>query len=332
MESVAAAQSTRTQRAGLVTPAPASVEGRVTAARDAFAAGNFARAETLIARLPARVRARDDIAWLAIRARAAIVALPVEPGAVRTLAAAAQNDATALHRRVARYAETHATEADPWLLRAHIEIGLGNLDGALASLDTYTRLRREDPIGENDRAMVLVALHRLPDAEESLERATQLAPHDAEPWDNLGAVHLARGEGERAVRAFEHAIEAEPTNARFRSDLGSALLATGHAERAVESYRRAAELAPTDGVVLSNLGYALSLANRLDDAIVTLRHAVEVAPRGVGGWYNLGVVLARRGDTAGASDSFRHALAIDANDARARAALDALATSPSTHP
>jgi Flp pilus assembly protein TadD len=325
LHGAAAAQSSPpSARGGLITPGSRSVEGRVAAVRDAVEAGRYADAEALVARLPARVRNRDDVAWLSIRARHAMLNVPVEPGGIRALSAGAQADAAALARRVARYTQEHPDSAVAWLVRAHLEIAEGTLELALSSLDAYTRLRAADPVGANDRAMVLVALRRLREAEDALVTATQLGPRDAEPWDNLGAVRLARGEGESAVLAFERAVENARSSARYHSDLGSAYLATGHAERAVASYRHAADLAPTDGVILSNLGYALSVANRVDEALSALRHAVDVAPRSVGAWYNLGTVLARRGDNSGAADAFRHALAIDPNDSRSRAALDTL--------
>ena len=48
------------------------------------------------------------------------------------------------------------------------------------------------------------------------------------------------------------------------------------------------------------------------------------APSSVSAWDNLGTVLLRRGDRAGAAEAFQHAIAIDPNDSRARAHVDAL--------
>lgn len=324
----ASAQPSRPGRsASVIAPGSSRVEARIAQARALLDAGRFAEAETSVARLSARARLRDDVTWIALRARAGVLGVSSESGTTRSaasIAATRQADLVTLGRRTARFTDAHPDDADAMLLRARVELASGALDAALASLDTVVRLRANDPVAANDRAMVLAALHRLPDAEQALVTVTQLAPHDADPWDNLGAVRLARGEGNAAVEAFTLAVQNAPAVARFHSDLGSALLATGHADQAVASYRHATELSPADGVLWSNLGYALALSNHLDDALATLRHAVEVSPASTGAWYNLGTVLLRRGDPTGAHAAFQHALAIDPNDARTRAAMDAM--------
>lgn len=306
-------------------------DARFAAVRDLLAQGHYAEADTAIRTLPPAIRGQEEAAVLRACARVGALAIPIEPDALRSLPAPTQVEVRADRARLDRWLQTHASDTAVLLVDAHLAIVEGALDDAALQLETYTRTRPDDPVGWNDRAMVLVALRRLPEAEASLRTATERAPGDAEPWANLGAVRLARGDGVGAIEAFSRAAETDPSVARYQSDLGSAFLANSDAERAIAAFRRAATTAPTDGVILSNLGYALSLANHLDDAVVALRRAVELAPQHAGAWDNLGAVLSRQGDRAGAGDAFRRALQIDPHDTRARANLDTLDASTAPH-
>lgn len=268
-------------------------------------------------------RSPDAAATRAI-ARFQLLSPSLEPSSARSLTAAAQRELAAMEPVLTRHGNTHPGDALAALTLGRLRMVQGSLDAAASAFEAAGQADPRDPTPWNDRAMVLVALHRLPEAEAALTRATERSGRDPEPWDNLGAVRLARGDARSAVEAFQRACELSPTAARYRSDLGAAQLAAGSPRDAVASFEAAATAAPDDPVVLGNLGYALSLTDHLDEALATLRRAAAMPGRTATIEDNLGLVLLRRGDRAGARAAFERAVALAPGDPRARAHLSSM--------
>jgi Flp pilus assembly protein TadD len=306
-----------------VHPFSTSVEA-VAAARALLRDGRAAAAVALLDRQRLAWRRAPEAASARALARFALLAPALEPSSARALGAAAQRELAAMEPVLTRHGNTHPDDALAALTLGRVRLVLGALDAAASAFEAAGQADPRDPTPWNDRAMVLVALHRLPEAERALTRATERSGPDPEPWDNLGAVRLARGDVRAAVEAFERACELAPTAARYRSDLGAAQLAAGSARDAVASFEAAARAAPDDPVVLGNLGYALSLSDRLDEALTTLRRAAAMPGRTATIEDNLGLVLLRRGDRSGAREAFQRAVTLAPDDPRARTHLESV--------
>lgn len=313
----------RVPSAASVHPFSASVEA-IAAARAHLRDGHPESAVALLDRQRVAWRRSPDALATRAIARFQLLAPALEPASARTLSPAAQRELAAMEPVLTRHGNTHPGDALAALTLGRLRMVQGSLDSAASAFESAGQADPRDPTPWNDRAMVLVALHRLPEAERALTLATERSGRDPEPWDNLGAVRLARGDARAAVEAFQRACELSPGTARYRSDLGAAQLAAGAPRDAVASFEAAAAAAPDDPVVLGNLGYALSLSDRPDEALASLRRAAAMPGRTATIEDNLGLVLLRRGDRAGAREAFQRAVTLSPDDPRARAHLDSM--------
>lgn len=310
----------RLQPAASVHPFSTPVEA-VAAARALLRESRPDAAVALLDRQRLAWRRSPELAATRAIARFQLLAPSLEPSSSRALGPAAQRELAAMEPVLTRHGNTRPDDALSALTLGRLRMVLGSLDAAASAFEAAGQADPRDPTPWNDRAMVLVALHRLPEAERSLTLATERSGRDPEPWNNLGAVRLARGDARSSVEAFQRACELSPTTARFRSDLGAAQLAAGAPRDAVASFEAAAAAAPDDPVVLGNLGYALSLSDRPAEALATLRRAAAMPGRTATIEDNLGLVLLRQGDRSGARAAFERAVALAPNDPRARAHL-----------
>jgi Flp pilus assembly protein TadD len=189
-------------------------------------------------------------------------------------------------------------------------------------------------------------------------KARDLNPDMPTPHHGLGVLADERGRGDEAERAYRAALQVDPGFAPARANLARRLFARGQYENAREQFERLVEVAPdtvegwvgeaetlrqldrgaeADGVVaraVDRFGLEpplrLLVARRAVergewvDAEALLAPLVGGADRGraCAAWSWIAVARIGRGDREGASDAARAALALDADDAVARYALE----------
>lgn len=120
-----------------------------------------------------------------------------------------------------------ATELDPNLSEAHLNLGLARLKEG-----------------------------KLPEAAGSIEKAIQLDPHTPGAHMFLGIADYQMNHIDQAIENLRHEIDANPSNPEAQLWLGIIELASGHPEKATGPLDRAAELAPKDLNVLDYRGQA----------------------------------------------------------------------------
>ncbi len=174
----------------------------------------------------------------------------------------------------------HPDNATYLQLRARAELGLGQVDEALASLE---RIRQLNPQalpdeqillqvagylfgqGEADRAVVLVqaqqesapsplgqwilaslhaALERWDEERAALENALEISPEFAPPRIDLAVRRAQAGDFAGARNLFEQALTDMPYYARGHFNFAAMLLETDQPEAALESFRRTIEIEP----------------------------------------------------------------------------------------
>lgn len=140
-------------------------------------------------------------------------------------------------------------DADLRLLLGRAQRGLGNLEGAAASLRRARELDASASQGVGPVAARLLAevLRERGDHAGSAAAARELlalVPDDPDGWLYVGLAELARNDATAAIAAFERARQAAPGRADIAHNVGTAYLAALDYERAEAALRAALELDP----------------------------------------------------------------------------------------
>jgi Flp pilus assembly protein TadD len=144
--------------------------------------------------------------------------------------------------------------------------------------------------------------------------------------DNYGRFLLARRQRDLAVDAFRFATRIEPMKPSRWSNLGSAFAQSGRFDSAIEATRVALELAPSHRLGRLNLARYLLARGNPAEAEEALGDVSTLGAEGLG---LRGVSRGNRGDLDGAAADFEAALAIDPQNAEARAGVAKLKSDPS---
>lgn len=144
--------------------------------------------------------------------------------------------------------------------------------------------------------------------------------------DDYGRYLLARRQPDLAIQAFRFGTRVDPENPARWSNLGSAFARTRHYEAAVSSTQVALELDPKHRLGRLNLVRYLIAQGKYGDAEQTL---ADLSPLGAEGYGLRGVIRGNQKDLAGAQADFEAALALDPNNAEARAGLAQIKSGPS---
>jgi tetratricopeptide (TPR) repeat protein len=237
---------------------------------------------------------------------------------------------------------------DRWELRHAVDAYAG-VGRGLALEGHYTAAEQAF-----DRALELAGTHRLDLLEEKLQARVARVNEDPD-WlgtvpdeltesdflyllelqkDDLDARRAAtlsayamllagQHRGPDAERRFGEALAADPNFAPAHVGLGNLLADRGDTRQAEAHYRRAIVLSPDDENAHYDLGLLLAAA-RPADAVREFEVAARLAPRDVATHVRLGEALAALGQTAAARASLERALALEPDNAEARAALRSL--------
>jgi tetratricopeptide (TPR) repeat protein len=146
---------------------------------------------------------------------------------------------------------------------------------------------------------------------------------------NLGIALKREKHLKEASENFEEAVRIRPNYVNALIYLGLIQYEEGKYDKAIEYYQRALSFAaghPNAGDAENNLGVVYSAQGKTEEALQHYRKGVEFAPKDANKRFNLGSLLieAKRYDEA--ETQLREALRLDPNFARARAALEQVAS------
>ncbi len=203
------------------------------------------------------------------------------------------------------------------------------------SAEAYDALKRARLIDGGDvaiaRALALAEIERQSwiDAVALLVEATQARPADAELRLQLGRAQRGMGNVPGAIESFRKALALDPPGKLASTGTAALLLAEtlqvqGDAAGAEDAANRAVQLRPGDASGWMLLGLARLSGGNFEGARQALEKARELAPQRADVLHNLGSAYLSLRDEPHAEEVFRAALAIDPNDADARAAIDTL--------
>ena len=177
--------------------------------------------------------------------------------------------------------------------------GLGDNDRALAEMQTYQRLKKEEEAG-------MEASNAAIEGDKALEA----------------------GKVQEALTHYREAAEGEPDNAQYKYKLSVALHQSGDAEGERAQLEAAVKLDPKFAAAQSQLGYLLSRSGDTTGAIDHFKLAVDAAPEWVEAWINLAAQLAIGGQYTDARKAVDTALRLDPGNTQARKLSDRLAQDP----
>lgn len=156
---------------------------------------------------------------------------------------------------------------------------------------------------------------------ELYRRAVALAPRYAKAHINLGIALEAMGDSAGAIGSYEQALAAEPADPAANYNLGKLLHARGEGSRAGELLTRALQGRPDFPEVRIVLGCALASQGKSQEALAEFEAALRQRPGDFGALYHYAGVLRTLKRLDDAASALRRALAIDATNADAHAAL-----------
>lgn len=153
------------------------------------------------------------------------------------------------------------------------------------------------------------------------EQAITLDPRYIDPVYGLGILYSAQlGNYEKAVETFTRGLRHNPDNVFLTASLGSTYARMGRIDEALASLQQAHALDPANGFVQSWLSILYLHCQRYDDAIAACQREIALAdahsPHRV-----LGLIYDARGQTTAAIAELEQAIALEAEDYEAHAAL-----------
>ena len=190
------------------------------------------------------------------------------------------------------------------LAEAHFELakalrGVGQADRAAEEMKTYQQLKK---------------------ARESTQAAESAIA--------LGDKDLESGKTDEAIAKYREAIESQPNDALSRYKLSVALRKAGDTNGEQTALEEAIKLDPKLAAAHNELGFLLARAGDAGGAVEHFRLAVQSAPAWTEAWVNLAAELAVLSRFSEAREAVSRALALDPENADARALSDQLANDP----
>lgn len=163
------------------------------------------------------------------------------------------------------------------LARAHA--GAGNLDAALASLETGLKAWPGDSALNMEYGRMLARCEAYPQALAALEQALDTGADDAGLHTQIGEVLEALDRLPDALAARERAVELEPDNPALHEALGSLLARLNAPDRARRHLLKAVELEPKNPKALRKLSRLFEKTGRYREALKSMRQLAKLIPR-----------------------------------------------------
>jgi hypothetical protein len=157
-----------------------------------------------------------------------------------------------------------------------------------------------------------------------------LSDHSGEDLAYAGYVELEADGNERAAALYERAVRYNDRDAAWWYNLGVAYDRLGRTNEATEAFRRAVKLDPDSAPYrqflaqwLSALAYNQQTAGEYEAAISLYRDSLNYEEQDAQSWFNLGIAYESVGRAADAINAYEKAVALDSDNDKFRAALDA---------
>lgn len=232
---------------------------------------------------------------------------------------------------------------------------LERYEEAIPYLDRVLALEPDSVEVHNNRGVAAQRLGRLEDAVSGFERALDREPDYAVAILNLGETLQKLGRLDEAEANLRRVVALEPANTKAIVGLSTILVEQQEIDEAISYYRTALDINPAYDAALNNLGLALKFKPDYDGEIAACRETLSAEPDdtpvkiklasllwqhgaadeaadlleavlaadGADGsaHYWLGLVHLGRDDPTRARHYFERALALDASDVHAEAAL-----------
>lgn len=167
---------------------------------------------------------------------------------------------------------------------------LGDLEGALESLDRAVEIAPTYAEAHANRGIVLTELGRHDEAQAAFDESVQLDHRDGSAYPShmgnqialahahLGDLYVTAGQHEEAVGQFRKALRVRSRFSDIRVKLGEALLETGQPAEAKKEFELVLEADPDFWAARLRLGVALHRTGDDESAVREWRRAAEERP------------------------------------------------------
>jgi Flp pilus assembly protein TadD len=202
---------------------------------------------------------------------------------------------------------------------AQRDIDKNDFEAAILPLQKFLAEQPDIAYAHFQLAYAYTALKRVDDAQSEYERATALDPKMSEAYLNLGIL-LSQKDPAAAAAALRKAVDLLPSQSRPRFLLGYALERSGDTPGAAASFEAALHLDPRDLETTVHLGNIYLGLKRYSEAEAKFRGALEIQPNSPHALLGLAQSLDAQKKPE-AADAYANYLAVQKNDAPARARL-----------
>lgn len=205
--------------------------------------------------------------------------------ALESIIAITQNDKNQALRLTQQAIIAEPNSSVPHVARSYAEQASFNLDKALDSARTATRLAPDNALAWARVAELELAQGDTDEAEEAAEKSRTLDPQLARTQTIAGFAALTRIEISKATSSFTKAIARDPADPLPRLGLGLAKIRRGQLEEGRRDIEVAANLDPNNALVRSYLGKAYYEEKRSDVVGVELDNAKLLDPKDPTPWF-----------------------------------------------
>jgi arylsulfatase A-like enzyme/Tfp pilus assembly protein PilF len=185
----------------------------------------------------------------------------------------------------------HPTFTTAYGVLASMQHDMGDLGGAIATLDAIGRHGAADQSVMLVLAGYLQEAGELPKAAELLQAVVAAHPDYADAHNSLGVVYSRMGRHHEAQAAFRHVLELDPTSAAAFENIGVDAMGAGDAAGAATNLTRALELDPRLARAHNALAAVYMRQRREAEALSHWQTALRLDPDLYDALYNVGVSL-----------------------------------------
>lgn len=190
-----------------------------------------------------------------------------------------------------------------------------------SSLTHHKAGSSEDAMALKDRGVQHFNEGNLVAAGTCFRRAISLQPNLADAHNNLGAVLRKWGRPQSAIASFQTSLLLNPRSASAYGNLGNLHERYGNLAQAETFYLKAVEIEPRLHQAFIGLARIATHRKRWDDALASLTRAASIAPQDPSIFHQTGVIYLGKGDLDAALTALRNASGLAPNVPAIKASL-----------